>query len=1061
MQTCALLRLFPITLAAVILFGLSPASSVCCQTEINKPSEDEQYRNVVRAIARKNYLEALEQGRKLIERTNKYEQVYSRIVQAAKAAGQLEKAKTVFESLLRALPPNPRGYYGLGLICVEQKDYSAAIDNFKKCFNEQPEFPLALLALVDAYREDKKLIEAADFLESLVNTRPHNSVVHLALGYYYAKSEQIDAAVKEIDMALSLDPKMTEACYRKAQALTLFGRVKDSLEAIEKCLPPNKDETNEDRLQAFLNLLTANQVHLGNYAEAFSLSSRALELARALEDEEYEVASLVYLALIHNRQGNYPQALSCYQQAFAIAKESDKHSRYTNLRRYPSWIGDIYYALGDLRSAFQHFQLGLEMARKADDVNLQVFCLSRIGEVFIAWNDYNQAITYYKQLAEIEGGDANALNRLLFNDLLSTAYLRTGEYQKAEDSIQQMLKLARELPDFERQSKALNDLGELRLRLNEPEQAINAYHEALSLALDKNIPRHAWSAYAGLAMAYKRLEQLDKAREYYQRAIEIMEKVRANLGGEEERAGFFQDKVKVYKDLVAALMQLHDKNATKHYDAEAFHFTERGRARAFLDLLGEAKNIDQAIDPDLLKLQQENQTNISKLNIQLINERSKEPAKQDKEKIKGLEEELSKADEEQSNWLRELRSRHPSYADFKYPEPLKLEKAQRMLADHSLVLAYSLGEQESFLFAVSRDGYRVAKLPRSSDVGESVEKLIAAITDRAGASLEQYRAQAIKLYKDLIQPAGELLAGKRELIIIADDALHRLPFETLISPSIAGEPASVRSDYSKWPYLVRQFAVTYAPSVSALASLRDYHKETGAPQKAFVAYSDPNYDQQNAPAVVVALRSAGDGQQLKLGRLLNSRREVEGIAKLFAKNEADLYLEDSASEENVKAKDRLSRYRIVHFSAHGLVNEMRPRFSSIVLSLPKVDKEGNALSQEDGLLSAYEILNLKLNADLVVLSACQTGMGKEIKGEGMMGLMRAFMYAGTPSVMVSLWNVNDRSAADLMIRFYKHLWKPRSEKLNKAEALRKAQLEVIALGNKPYHWAPFILVGKP
>jgi CHAT domain-containing protein/tetratricopeptide (TPR) repeat protein len=1059
MQTCALLRLFPITLAAVILFGLSPASGFCCQTEINNPSEEEQYRAVVRAIARKNYREALEQGRKLIERTNKYEQVYTRIVQAAKAAGQLEKAKTIFESLLRARPPNPRGYYGLGLICVEQKNYSAAIEYFKKCFNEQPEFPLALLALVDAYRKDKKLIEAADFLNSLGQTHPDSSVVHLALGYYYARNEQIDAAVKEIDMALSLDPKMIEACYRKALALTLFGRVKDSFEAIEKCLPPNKDETNEEHRQAFLNLLTANHVHLGNYSEAFSLSNKALELARAMEDKEYEVASIVYLALIHKMRGNYSHALSNYQQAFKIAEESDVSGRDVNLRRYQYWIGDIYYALGDLHPALEHFQLGLEMARKANDVDLQAICLSGIGEIFIALNDHNQAVTYYKRLAEIEGGDADALYRLLLNDQLSTAYLSAGEYQKAEDSIQQTLKLAGELPDFERQLKALNDLGKLRLRLNEPEQAIKAHHESLLLALDKNSPRHAWSACAGLAMAYKKLGRLDKAREFYQQAIEIMEEVRANLGGEEERASFFQDKVKVYKDLVAALMQLHDKDATKHYGAEAFRFAERGRARAFLDLLGEAKNVDQTIDPDLLKRQQEIQANISKLNAQLIKERSKEPAKQDIEKIKELEEALSKVDVERADWLRELRQRNRRYADLKYPEPLKLEQAQRMLADHSLVLVYSLGEQESFLFAVSRDGYRVAKLPRSSDIAESVEKLIAAITDGAGASLEKYRAQAVKLYRELILPVGELLADKRELIIIADDILHRLPFEALISPSIANEPA-VRSDYSKWPYLVRQFSISYAPSVTVLANLSDHHEGAGAMQKAFVAYADPNYDQRNVPAIVSLFRSAGDGQQWKLGRLPYSRYEVEEIAKLFAKGQADLYFKDSAREENVKAKDRLSQYRIVHFSAHGLVNEKRPRFSSIVLSLPKVDKQGNPLSEEDGLLSFYEILNLKLNADLVVLSACQTGMGKEIKGEGMMGLMRAFMYAGTPSVVVSLWNVNDRSAADLMIRFYKHLWRPGSEKLNKAEALRKAQLEVIDLGNKPYHWAPFILVGK-
>jgi CHAT domain-containing protein len=640
--------------------------------------------------------------------------------------------------------------------------------------------------------------------------------------------------------------------------------------------------------------------------------------------------------------------------------------------------------------------------------------------------------------------------------------LRAGDHQQAKEAIDQALKNARELKTPLVVPQLLNDLGELHLRLNEPEQAVKAYQELLQSNAGLDNPSYAWMAHSRLATAYQRLGQLDKARAHYLKAIEVMEGVRANLLVAEEKAGFYQNKVEVYKNFIPVLLKLSEKHPEQKLASEAFHVAESARARAFSDLLAEAGlNLERNLEADLLKRQREIQASVSKLNAQLIKERSKGPAEQDKEKIKGWEEALSNADEDIADWLRELRRRNPQYANLKYPEPLNLEQAQRMLADSSLVLAYSLGEQESFLFAVSRDGYRVAKLPRSSDIGESVEKLFVAITDRAGASLEKYRAQAVKLYEDLIQPAGELLAGKRELIIIADDALHRLPFETLINPSIAGAPAAVRSDHSKWPYLVSQFSISYAPSVSALAGLRDYHKETGSPQKAFVAYADPNYDQQNVPAIIAALRSAGDGQQLRLGRLLNSRDEVEGIAKLFAKNEADLYLEDSASEENVKAKDRLSQYRIVHFSAHGLVNEKRPRFSGIVLSLPKVDKEGIPLSEEDGLLSAYEILNLKLNADLVVLSACQTGVGKEIKGEGMMGLMRAFMYAGTPSVVVSLWNVNDRSAADLMIRFYKHLWKPGSEKLNKAESLRKAQLEVISLGSKPYHWAPFILVGKP
>jgi CHAT domain-containing protein len=185
--------------------------------------------------------------------------------------------------------------------------------------------------------------------------------------------------------------------------------------------------------------------------------------------------------------------------------------------------------------------------------------------------------------------------------------------------------------------------------------------------------------------------------------------------------------------------------------------------------------------------------------------------------------------------------------------------------------------------------------------------------------------------------------------------------------------------------------------------------------------------------------------------LPHSREEIAGIAKLFTDDDRALFLAEDASEQNVKAPERLSRYRMVHFSTHGYVNEARPRFSGLLLSSPQTSQQ-----LEDGLLSAYEIFNLKLQADLVVLSACETGLGKEVKGEGLMSLMRAFMYAGTPTVVVSLWNVNDESAADLMIRFYRNLKMGRS----KGEALRQAQLETIRDNGFPFFWAPFVLVGK-
>lgn len=185
------------------------------------------------------------------------------------------------------------------------------------------------------------------------------------------------------------------------------------------------------------------------------------------------------------------------------------------------------------------------------------------------------------------------------------------------------------------------------------------------------------------------------------------------------------------------------------------------------------------------------------------------------------------------------------------------------------------------------------------------------------------------------------------------------------------------------------------------------------------------------------------------------QNEAESIARLFPAEQADVFQGTQATEENAKAAGRLAKYRILHFAAHGLINQHRPRFSGIVLTLPRNSRQA-ANAVEDGILQAYEIFNLKLNADLVVLSACETGLGKEVNGEGMMSLIRAFIYAGTPSVAASLWNVDDEKSADLMIRFYTHLQSGKS----KAEALRQAQLEMIQKSGAPYFWAPFVLVGR-
>jgi len=271
--------------------------------------------------------------------------------------------------------------------------------------------------------------------------------------------------------------------------------------------------------------------------------------------------------------------------------------------------------------------------------------------------------------------------------------------------------------------------------------------------------------------------------------------------------------------------------------------------------------------------------------------------------------------------------------------------------------------------------------------------------------------------------------------------LNYLPFEVLLTGNTANNQ---EISYADLPYLVKEYSISYGQSASVLKNL---HAESAADQKIkpgnkrLIAFGDPDYGDADADL------SAGKNYR----RLKYSGQEVEKIASCFREGFSDTYLRNEATEENVKRNGKLNEYAYIHFAAHGYIDEERPDLSSLVLA-----QENN--SEEDGLLQAAEIFNLKLNADLVVLSACQTGLGKLVRGEGIVGLTRAFMYAGTPSVLVSLWSVSDISTADLMGEFYDGLIK---HKLSKTEALRKAQLALLSDDEyaHPFYWASFVLLG--
>jgi CHAT domain-containing protein len=379
----------------------------------------------------------------------------------------------------------------------------------------------------------------------------------------------------------------------------------------------------------------------------------------------------------------------------------------------------------------------------------------------------------------------------------------------------------------------------------------------------------------------------------------------------------------------------------------------------------------------------------------------------------------------------------------KHPEPVSLKEAQALCPDkNTVILEYSVGDSSSCLWVITQSAHQLFRLPPRKLLQEQIESFRFALLNPDQTNNEFFTRGGYSLYQKLLQPAEPYLTKKTKLIVIPDGILNYLPFEVLLTEN---KGINTGTPYSVLPFLIKKYPVSYVQSASVLKSLLS--EQSGVRQadpgnKKLVAFGDPVYENVNDTS-----RSSSKNYQ----RLEYTGKEIENIASLFKKGNADIYLRGDATEENIKREGELKKFNYVHFATHGFIDEAKPDLSSLVLT-----QDNN--SEEDGFLQATEIFNLNLNADLVVLSACQTGLGKLIRGEGMVGLTRAFMYAGTPSVLVSLWSVKDASTATLMTDFYKNLIK---EKLSKTEALRKAQLSM--LGDEkfahPFYWAPFVIVG--
>jgi len=531
--------------------------------------------------------------------------------------------------------------------------------------------------------------------------------------------------------------------------------------------------------------------------------------------------------------------------------------------------------------------------------------------------------------------------------------------------------------------------------------------------------------------SYTKQKNFKKALESYKNSIRIIEDIRSQIKLEELKASYIgtDKRVKAYHNLIDLLITLHHLEPEKWYDLEAFNYLERAKARAFLDGLEISQvNISRGIDFKLLNKEKELMKDISKLYTKLLDA---ELSPQEKNII---HEELNNYESKLETLKREIRTKSPAYADLKYPEIITLEETQKEILDEKTAFfAYVIGEEKSYLFVITKNDLRIFSIPSRDELQKQVSDYLKVISDKEN---QNFRLGYV-LYQKLVHPGLE--KNMKNLIFIPDDILNFLPFEALII------------DDKKKDWLIEDYKIAYVPSISSFREITQHKKSKKAkPHMEILGFGDPFFGsletEENGNDIFQNFYSSN---AFNFSRLKYSSHEIQRISSLFKKTKTKFFLRETATEEQLK-KHNLADYKIIHFATHSLIDDKKPARSSIVLSLDEDPKE-------DGFLQMREVYNLKLNSELVVLSACQTGLGQFIKGEGIEGLNRAFFYAGSSSVLMSLWSVNDQASYQLMERFYYHLRSAESI----MNALRKAKLEMISSDTlfHPYYWAGFIVSG--
>ena len=934
----------------------------------------------------------------------------------------------------------------------------------------------------------RKKFEAALVLWRKLGDKQWEANILVGIGKVDSDLGENQKALKYYNQALPLyrvvDDKGGEAntLSNIGQVYSDLGEKQEALKFLNQALPLYRVVSDRAGEASTLNNIGFAYSGLGENQKALEFFKQVLPLVHAVGDKSGEANTLSNIGSVYSELGEKQKALEFFNQALSLARAaSDRAKEAAALNN----IGQLYSDLGEKQRALEFFKQTLTLFRAMGDRRGEAVTLNNIADVYDALGKKQLSLEYFKQALPLARAVGNrALEAVIVNNI-ATAHFDLGEKHKALEFFNKALLLTRAIRDKSTEATTLSNIGAVYSDLGEKHKALKFLNQALPLS--RAVGEKSWEANTlwNLADLERKQGNLQASRKHIETAIKIIEELRGTYTNQDLKTSYFATVQDYYKFYIDLLMELHKKDPSKGYDKLALNASERSRARGLLDLLKESNaKIRKGANPELLRQERDLLQQITAretLRQQLESSASKDDDPITKQSIQRLIRERENLLSQYQEVQTKIRTTSPGYVKLINPDPdkdiLKLPQIQQQLDQDTLLLQYSLGNKRSYLWAVTANSLDTYELPGRETIEKSANKFKELLkkcqqplsncqdlsAQEKAKDFQEITQAATELSKQILSPvAGKL--GKKPLVIVADGVLQEIPFSALSQPN----QKSSQPEKSNYQPLLINHEIVNLPSVTAIATHRQsLHNRRSAP-KTLAVLADPVFTANDdrltgkSPALVPELdlersnlkRSAKNLNRTEWNRLPGTRTEAEEILKLVSPSQS-LHAFDFAANYNFATSEKLKQYRYILFATHGFADPVTPELSGIILS--QFDKQGKA--QTHSTLRLGDIFNLDWNADLVVLSACETGLGKDIQGEGLMGLTRGLMYAGAQTAVVSLWQVNDSATSQLMPLFYTAMLQ---QNISAPQALRQAQLKLWEENKwqNPYYWAAFTLQGE-